>query len=165
MTIKTQFNYEGKKYSVEYKEEDPNLSMEGRVLDGVHAYCFYESKLVVVYNKAKNIWTPPGGAVEKEETWQEASIREIKEETNMKTLHLECIGYQDVDDVGRLIRQVRSFCIVEPYGEFLEDPDADITEIKLIDPKDVKQYFDWGEIGDRIMDEALRFYKQYNQAS
>ena len=32
---------------------------------------------------------------------------------------------------------------------------GDVTEIKLIDPKDIKQYFDWGEIGDHILTRAL----------
>src|SRR3989344_2628502 len=43
----------------------------------------------------------------------------------------------------------------EPYGEFISDPAGSITEIKLIDPKDYKQYFDWGKIGDRILERAL----------
>lgn len=156
MNIKTHFTYNGKKYPLEYREEDPNLNMEGRIFECVHGFCFYKDQLVIVYNKAKDHWTPPGGAVEKGETWQEATIREVKEESNMKVLHLEYIGYQDVDDKGRLVRQVRSFCMVEPYGDFIKDPDEDITEIKLIDPKDVKKYFDWGEVGDRILSEAIR---------
>ncbi|HEV7702204.1 MAG TPA: hypothetical protein VGO63_02045 [Candidatus Paceibacterota bacterium] len=35
------------------------------------------------------------------------------------------------------------------------DPDGGITEIKLIDPKDYKKYFDWGSVGDRLMEQAL----------
>ena len=31
------------------------------------------------------------------------------------------------------------------------DPDGDVTEVKLIDPKDYKIYFDWGIVGDRLM--------------
>ena len=53
------------------------------------------------------------------------------------------------------MRQTRSFCIVEPYGDFVSDPDGDITEIKLIDQRDYKQYFDWGKVGDRIMERAI----------
>ena len=43
----------------------------------------------------------------------------------------------------------------------ISDPDDDITEIKLIDPKDYKQYFDWGENGDRIMKKAIEKLNQY----
>ena len=37
----------------------------------------------------------------------------------------------------------------------VSSPDGEITEIKLIDPKDIKQYFDWGKIGDRIIERAM----------
>ena len=52
------------------------------------------------------------------------------------------------------------FCIVEPYGDFVADPDGDITEIKLIDPWDYKKYFDWGIIGEHIMKRAMDMKKE-----
>ena len=58
-------------------------------------------------------------------------------------------------ETDRIVRQIRSFCIVEPHGDFTNDPDGDITEIKLIDPQDYKQYFDWEDVGDHIMNRAL----------
>ena len=128
----------------------------GNVIHGVHAICFCEDKIVVVYNPKKKCWTPPGGAIESGETYQQAVIREVQEESNMKVLHQEYIGYQDVtDESGRTVRHVRSFCIVEPYAAFVSDPDGDITEIKLIAPEDFKQYVNWGTIGDEIMKRAL----------
>src|SRR3990167_7099383 len=109
-----------------------------------------------VYYEKKKYWTPPGGGIEKGETWQEALIREVKEETNMKVLHQELIGFVDVYEMDRTIRQTRSFCVVEPYGDFVSDLDLDegVTEIKLINPSDYKEYLNWGEVGDRIMQRA-----------
>lgn len=43
---------------------------------------------------------------------------------------------------------------------FVKDVDGDITEIRLIDPKDYKEYFDWKEIGDHIMKRALELKAQ-----
>jgi hypothetical protein len=63
---------------------------------------------------------------------------------------------------GAVGRQVRSFCIVEPYGDFESDPDGDITEIKLIDPQDYKKYFDWKVIGDRIMERAMEIKQNHS---
>lgn len=155
MEIKTEFEYRGKIYPVVYRESDPGFDLEGKTLEGVHAYCFCGDKFVLVYNKEKDHYTPPGGGIEPGETWQEAIVREVKEESNMKVLSQELIGYQDITDGDKIKRQVRAFCIVKPYGDFVSDPDGDITEIKLINPKDYKQYFGWGEIGDRIMQRAL----------
>jgi hypothetical protein len=75
----------------------------------------------------------------------------------MKVLKIGCIGYQDVQSVegGRIFRQFRMVAMVEPYGDFTEDPDGDILEIKLIDPKDYKEYIKWGEVGDHLMKKAL----------
>ncbi|MDR3558499.1 MAG: hypothetical protein P4L61_03135 [Candidatus Pacebacteria bacterium] len=44
----------------------------------------------------------------------------------------------------------------------MSDPDHEITEIQLINPKDYKNYFDWGEIGDRIMSQALKFRADFD---
>jgi hypothetical protein len=93
-----------------------------------------------------------------------SSFREVREESNMEVLHMECIGYQDAWDAKtgnneKLGREARPLCIVKPYGEFIVDPDNDISQIKLIDPKDYKQYFDWGEVGDRMIQRALEMKK------
>ena len=115
--------------NVVYCEADPLLNLEGKILTSVHAFCFCGDKLVIVYAENKKYWVPPGGGIEPGETYEQAVVREVAEETNMKVLHQELIGYQDVYEPNRIVRQVRSFCIVEPIGDFVADPDDDITEI------------------------------------
>jgi len=135
--------------------------IKNKKVDGVHAYCFCSGKLVLVYSEKKGYWTPPGGAVEKGESVEGAVRREIKEETNMKVLKQRIIGYQEVFEPTKTTIQTRSVCLVEPYGPFVSDPDGgEITEIKLIEPKDYKKYFDWGEVGDYMMERALGLLKE-----
>lgn len=157
MEIKsTLTNRAGQELVIIYREDkDPNQDLEGKILQAVHGFCFYKGKIVVVYAENKGYWTLPGGGIEPGETYEEAIIREIQEESNMKVLHQELIGYQDIYEPDRIIRQTRSFCIVEPYGDFVSDPDGDITKIKLIDPKDFKQYVDWGKVGEHILKRAV----------
>lgn len=164
MEIKSKLiNKTGQELDIIYFEDkDPNQDLEDKMLTGAHGFCFCNKKLVVVYAENKGYWSLPGGAIEPGETYEEAIIREVKEETNMKVLHQELIGYQDIYEQDRTVRQTRSFCIVEPYGDFVSDPDGDITEIKLIDPKDFKQYIDWKKIGDRILERALEMLNKYN---
>jgi hypothetical protein len=52
-------------------------------------------------------------------------------------------------------------CIVEPYGEFVSDPDVDITEIKLVHPKEYGEFVKWGEIGDHIVKRAVEIKENY----
>jgi ADP-ribose pyrophosphatase YjhB (NUDIX family) len=153
----------GQILNTEYNEGvDPTQNLDGKILQGVHAYCFYKDKLVVVYAGKKGTWGPPGGHIEDGETYEEAVTREVMQESNMKVLHQELIGFIDAYEPNKTIRQTRSFCVVEPYGDFEADTDieGDITEMKLIDPKDYKKYFDWGEVGDRIMQRAMEMLKK-----
>jgi 8-oxo-dGTP diphosphatase len=120
--------------------------------------------MVIVYAAAKGYWGHPGGGVKLGESIEQALIREVKEETNMRVVSQHIIGYQDVfesDATGviKIVTQTRSFCIVEPYGPFTVDPDGDITEIKLIDPTELTHYVDWGKIGEYILQRALELKK------
>jgi ADP-ribose pyrophosphatase YjhB (NUDIX family) len=148
-------NHAGQTLSVVYNDVYDVRDFVGKNIEGVHAYCFYGDKLVLVYSHAKKHWTPPGGGVEVGEDVETAVRREVAEETNMKVLWQQLIGCQDVSKPAGIYSQTRSVCIVEPNGPFVSDPDGDISKIALIDPKDYKQYFDWGEIGDHIMKRAL----------
>ena len=78
----------------------------------------------------------------------------------MRVLSQRLLGFQDIYNPEGMITQTRSVCLVEPIGEFKTDPDGDITEIKLIDPRDYKQYFDWGKIGDHLMQRALEISRR-----
>jgi 8-oxo-dGTP diphosphatase len=165
MEIKsTLTNSSGQVLSVVYYEgKDPTQNLEDKILQAVHGICFLNGKLVIVYAEGKGCWTFPGGGIESGETYEEAVIREVKEESNMRVLHQELIGFQDIYEPDRTIRQIRSFYVVEPYGDFISDPDDDITEIKLIDSKDYKNYFNWGRVGNRIMERAMELKSLHQQ--
>ena len=154
-------NRSGQALNVTYKDIESELDFKDKEISGVHAYCFYKDKLVVVYSDSKGYWTPPGGGVEIGESARAAVTREVKEETNMKVLKQRFVGLQEISESGKIVTQTRSVCIVEPYGPFVQDPDdREITKMELIDPKDYKQYFDWGEIGDHVMERVLQIKTQ-----
>jgi 8-oxo-dGTP diphosphatase len=153
-------NRAGQVLHLTYRDVESEKELGDKKISGVRAYCFYQDKLVVVYGAEKGYWTPPGGGVEEGESTREAVIREVKEETNMRVLKQKLFGYQDVFEPERVVTETRSVCLVEPYGPFTHDPDGDITELKLIDPSECKTYFDWGAVGDRLMQRALEIKAQ-----
>lgn len=160
MQIKsTLTNSSGQVLNVIYNDINSELDLHDKKIQGVHAYCFCDNKFVVVFDQ-KGYWTPPGGGVEEGEDVRTAVRREVKEETNMNVLKQRFIGCQDITEPKGVVSQTRSICIVEPIGPFVSDPDGDVTKIELIDPKDYKKYFDWGEIGDHIMQRALELKVQ-----
>ena len=59
----TLINRSGQKLKVVHREGNPLEDLEGKNLQSVHAFCFYNDKLVVVYSDVKKYWTPPGGGI------------------------------------------------------------------------------------------------------
>ncbi len=159
MEIKSSYTHRsGQVIDLVYRDIETTDELEGRVVSCVHAFCFCNNKLVVVYEEEGGYWNPPGGAVELGETVEAAVTREVREESNMRVVAQRLIGFCDFHELSGTVTQTRSVCLVKPLGDFVADPDGDITKIELIDPRDYKQHFDWGIIGDRLMERALELY-------
>lgn len=156
MEIKSQFEYEGKIAYVTYKDTDSFDDLRSKNVTQVYAICFWNDKIVLVHNKNQDSFSLPGGGLEKDEVFEDCLKREIKEETNMKVISFAPIGYQEVTDFENpAVFQLRYVCAIEPYGDFVSDPDGDVDQIKTIDPEEFKEYIKWGEVGDRIFERAL----------
>lgn len=157
MIIKDSSLWEGKEYKLIWHDADNFDDIKYKNLQQSYGVCFYKDKLVIVNNNGK--WSLVGGHIENGESPEEALIREVKEESNMKVLKQIPLGYQEViNPDGTIVYQLRSFCLVDPLGDFVKDPAGSVIEIKMIDPKEYKNYFNWGKIGDRIMDRAIKIY-------
>ena len=154
MEIKKTIIDKGRKLHLTYRDIDSEADFKDLKISGCRACCFYGDKFVMVFSPKKGFWTSPGGAVEAGESALEAVARETKEESNMKVLEQRFISLLKVEFPNETVFYTTSVCIVEPYGDFVSDPDNDITEIKMIDPKEYKDYTDknLGEIMDRIIE-------------
>jgi adenylate kinase family enzyme/ADP-ribose pyrophosphatase YjhB (NUDIX family) len=154
----------GEDYLFEYYESDSIEHLPKEQLSQVAIMAFHNDKLLIVDNSTKpGAYGPISGSIEKGETPEQCLVRELKEESNTKPIEYRLIGYQKCTNLSNSEKpieyQLRYFAKVEPLGEFTPDcdPDGDVTELLKIDPKDYKKYFDWGEIGDVIMERALGF--------
>ena len=159
MEIRTSFKSRmtGEDVEALYKDVDNIRELDGVPVHGATAVCFYNDKLVLVYEKDKGRWNLPGGGVDGNESVEEAVIREVREETNMRVIKQAILGLQiNTYPSGEIFNHSRSVCLVEPYGPFVADPAGDVTEIKLIDPADFRQYYNWGANSDRMMEVALK---------
>ena len=158
-------------YETIYRDADDVSILEGKPLTGSGAHCFFGDRFVLVHKKVKGNWVSPGGGIEPGESAAQTMVREVKEESNMRVLDYRFFGYEEFFPVGQggpsaqPTAVVAYFvAIVEPFGDFVSDPDGDIDAVKLIDPKDYKLYFDWGKAGDREMERALEI-KPFLKAS
>lgn len=159
ITGQTTSKRDGNTWTLTYEELDSFDSIRSLPVGAAGALCFYDSQLVLVYEHNPGIWVMPGGGREDGESFEECVTREIKEESNMKVLELFPLGYEKYENntSGEINYVLRYAAKVEPYGPFVADPaSGEVTAIKLIDPKDYKQYFDWKERGDAMMNKALK---------
>lgn len=150
--------FTGIKYLIEYQDTDDFSVLPYEKCTQCYGVCFTgNNDMVIVYHGEKKHWGLVGGTIESGETFDQTLIREILEESNMKVIKYVPLGYQKVTDTrdGSYIYQLRFMCNVEPIGPFVSDPAGSISEIKLIEPKDYKKYFDWGTIGERIVERAM----------
>lgn len=157
----------GVTYNFEYSDCDDFSVLPFELCTQVYGVCFYGNQMIIGYGGVKQDWGLIGGTIELGETFDQTFHREILEESNMKVLKNKPVGYQKVTDTrdGKIFYQLRYVAIVEPYGPFISDPAGSITEIKLIHPNEVKKYFNWGAIGDRIIERSLELLPTLQQVS
>ncbi len=123
-----------------------------------YGVCFTgNNQIVIGFGGKKQAWGLIGGTIEFGESFEQTLRREIQEESNMEILDFKPIGYQKMTDIrdGSFVYQLRFMCNVRPFGPFIEDPAGTILEIKEIEIGEYKNYFDWGVIGERIIQRAL----------
>lgn len=148
-------------YDLEYEEADSFDDLPKEQVVQVYGVCFCGDKLVIGFGGQKHDWGLIGGTIEPGESYEQTLNREIAEESNMKVLGAKPVGYQKViGPSGKVDYQLRYACKVEPIGPFVADPAGGVTEIKLINPAEYRQYFDWGQVGEAIITRALNLKNQ-----
>jgi len=159
--ITSELIWRGEKYVLEYDDRDNFDDLPREKCQQVYGVCFEGDKLVLVFGESGSDgkgWGLVGGHIEEGESFEETLRREIVEETNMEMQNCKPIGAQKViSPNGEVKYQLRYAAKVKVLGKFEKDPAGSVTAVKSVDPKDYKQYFDWGEIGDRIMERAMDF--------
>jgi ADP-ribose pyrophosphatase YjhB (NUDIX family) len=152
-------------FNVEYHDAESFEHLPVDKCTQSYGACFYNGNIILCKTFSKT-WILPGGTIEPGESYEQALIREIKEESNMKVLNFQPLGYQKVwNDQTEPFYQLRFYCQVEPYGEFEYDTAEDgghVESIWQIIPSQAADLLNWGEIGDQIIGRATDMHGRYN---
>ncbi len=162
-TITSITTHNGIEYINEYTDTDSFDHLPKESCSQCYAFAFLKDNpargFIIVNNITKpGSYTPVGGSVESGEHPDQTLIREVKEESNMKVLKYLPIGYQKTTpqiEGGTPFYQLRYVCTIEAYGPFVSDPAGKVTEIIFVSPEEYKKYFNWGEVGDRLVERAV----------
>ncbi len=148
--------HSGVEYIFQYHEVDTFEHLDENKCTQTYSVLFVDDEMVIVHNGKKNTWGLPGGTIEEGETYMETLVRETVEEANVRIDYAKPVGYQKVIDTrdGSFVYQLRYVSRGTKLGEFESDPAGSISKVAYIDAGDVKQYFDWGVIGDAILHRA-----------
>jgi len=105
-------------------------------------------------------WTWPKGHIEKGETPGQAALREIREETGLRTLEIiKEIGRQEywfTQDEKKIFKKVRIFLVKALENEELKIQTSEIQDARWYPPKDVLKTIEYEGSKD-LLEKGINF--------
>ena len=103
----------------------------------------------------KGEWSLPGGFIELGESAEEAVLRELREETNLRASHAQLLGVSTRQSPISGAVMVLGYLIDDWEGEADMRPDSDASELQFFAPSD------WPSLAFSVHRELLALYAQH----
>ncbi len=94
-----------------------------------------DGRIALIHRPKYDDWTLPKGKLDPGESWEEAAVREVREETGIPCRLLEelpSVAYRDSRGRPKTVRYWR----MEPAGEAGELDGSEVDELRWVDPAD-----------------------------
>lgn len=157
--LRDTYEYKGL-VDAEYFDVDSKSEIPDYTWHQVYVIGSLDGKVPLVIHRNPSQDNLPGGGIESGETIEEAARREIEEELNMEIIDWQSIGYQVCTrrSTGQVSNQFRIYATLRKIGEFINDPGGSVIGHKLVNLAEVNKCIDYGQIGDRMVERAERFF-------
>jgi 8-oxo-dGTP diphosphatase len=95
----------------------------------------HDGRVLVVHRPKYDDWSFPKGKLEDGETWEEAALREVEEETGLRCLLGEEAGrtHYDVAAGPKEVRYYRMTCDREPQAQ------NEVDDVRWVTPADARE--------------------------
>jgi 8-oxo-dGTP diphosphatase len=114
------------------------------------------TKVAVIHRPKYMDWSLPKGKLEEGESWQEAALREVEEETGYRCkplTELPHVSYLDRKSRRKLVR----YWLMEPLeGQF--EPHGEVDELRWVTPDDADEQLTYPH-DKELVHKALRRYR------
>jgi 8-oxo-dGTP diphosphatase len=105
-------------------------------------------EIAVVYRPKYDDWTLPKGKLDPGETFEQAALREVEEETGLRCrlgLRLEDTIYRDRHDRPKLVKW---WAMEVDSGEFA--PNNEVSELEWLSPEEARKRLSYGRDRDLV---------------
>lgn len=150
------------KYEVKWFEDTDFSKLKN--VKQIYGILFNEKGEILIVNTVGN-WQLPGGTPEKNETWEETLIREVKEEASAEIEKITPLGYQIVCELKNNIKgsefsQLRFAAKIKKLNKMAIDPATNkVPERKFIAVSEFSKYCPWGKISQYIVNKASKTFQ------
>ena len=114
-----------------------------------------EPKIVVIHRRKHQDWSLPKGKLESGESWLDAAVREVEEETGFRVRPVRRVGsarYADSDDRDKLVRYWLMELADGENGEGFE-PNREVDELRWVTPGEAVELLTYSR--DRMLVEKV----------
>jgi 8-oxo-dGTP diphosphatase len=115
------------------------------------------TRVAVIHRPKYMDWSLPKGKLEKGESWQEAALREVEEETGYRTepiAELPHVSYLDRKGHRKLVR----YWLMEPIeGQF--EPHSEVDELRWVTPEEAEELLTYPH-DKELVRKAVRRYRR-----